>query len=209
MPRYRWSRSASLLLALVAAGAITSPAHAQGGLSGHLGLRVSGFEMVNSADSWDAVYGGTMTQPGVSFELRSKSRWYLSLSADQGDVDGEQVVFLPEPQGTGTTTNLELAPIRLTAGRIFRGESPWSVFVGLGPELVRWEESSEIGSTSASDFGYHATAGLRRNLGRFGLDLSLTYSTVPDALESGAAALLGEDDLGGLTVTLGGAWQLF
>ncbi len=184
-----------------------STARAQGH-SFHLGVRLGAFDLIHSSDSYDAVYGDTMTQIGLGLELRFGRAWFLSLDIDRGEVDGEQIVFIPQPVPSGVETTLELLPVHLTFGRILHPDDPWSFYFGAGPTLVDWEESNEFGSNSSSDFGFHGLVGVRRNLQRWSLDLELLYSSVPDAFESGAAEFFGEDDIGGASLTLGLAFRL-
>lgn len=187
----------TLLISLLAL-----PAQAQGDRF-HIGVRLGTLDLIHSSDSYDAVYGDTMTQVGIGLELRFRQHWFLSLDVDRGEVDGEQVVFLPQPVSTEIATTLEIMPIHLSFGRIFNSEANWSWYFGVGPTFVDWEESSDTGTSSSSDGGFHGLAGLRRNLNHWSLDLELLYSTVPDAFEGGAAAFFGEDDIGGVSLTLG------
>jgi hypothetical protein len=209
-PRRVLSFAAAGLLFLVGFLACGPAARAQGGGDAwRLGVRVSSFDMTQSPDSYDAVYGSSMTLVGVAVEWHPRPRWFLALSADTGDIGGEQVVFLPAPTPSGVATTLKLTPVHISFGRHFRAGEAWSFLLGVGPSQVSWEESSEFGRRSGNDTGLHLRSAVRRAFGPWELDLELLYSTIPDAFaDGGAAAILGEGDIGGLALSLGFGYRL-
>jgi hypothetical protein len=183
---------------------VTQPART----SFHAGVRVTGFTMLRSKDSYDAVYGKPMPQVGLRLEARFAKPWFAALTADYGRVSGEAQVFVPEPIGTGEHVRLTMSHVHLTAGYVFGARSPWSVYAGLGPTLLRWKEEADLESRSATDFGGHALLGLRRSLGRWEAAAEIQYTAIPNAIgEGGAAGFFGEDDLGGLTFGLAATFR--
>lgn len=186
-------------VAFVLALAAASSAHA--GPSWHVGLRAGAFEPTAS-DTYDTLWGGTMVQLGVQAEARFDRGWFLALSVDRGEADGELVA--PGPGGpipTGEPTTLTLMPIHLTVGGIARRDRPWSVYYGAGPSLLQWEDDNAIAPEDRSDNGFHAVAGLRRSFARAAVAAEARWSSIPDALgEGGVSAAFGEDDLGGLAL---------
>jgi hypothetical protein len=200
-PRYRFSAALVLLFAALSfPGAATAE-----GERFLVGLEGGLFEPEGFSESYDAVYGDTLTPLGARFEWAVVPRFALALSTSFVSTDGEQVAILPGegPVPTGIETELELNPWHLTAAYRIHPEGPWSGYVGGGLTLLRFDEANEFEETSGSELGYHAAAGVRRAFGRFVVGLEGLYSTVPDAIgESGAAAAFGEDDLGGLAAKL-------
>ena len=90
-----------------------------------VGLRLGMFDMVNSPDTYDTIYGDPMVQVGVQFEYYPKPWWFLGVSLDHGSVDGEQVALIPEPFPTGVETELTLTPLQLRIGRVVRSSHSW------------------------------------------------------------------------------------
>lgn len=189
----------ALGLALAAA-----PGAAAAGPSWHLGLRAGVFEPTAS-ETYDTLWGDTMVQLGVQAEARFRRGWFLALSADRGEAEGELVgvgpggVLVP----TGDPTDLTLTPIHLTAGGIARRDQPWSVYYGGGPSLLLWEDDNDAFPDEGSDGGVHAVVGVRRSFARAAAAAEARWSTIPDALgEGGVSARFGEDDWGGLALHL-------
>jgi hypothetical protein len=210
-----------LLLALLAipAGAQGGPAAAPGPPAEptgvRLGFRLGAFEPINSADSYDAVFGEPMPQLGLQVEAAIRGRWLLALAVDHGEVDGERVLLTDPPQGTGVPVTLTVTPVQLTAGVLFRPAPRWRAGLGVGPTLLLWEDESAGESRSRTDTGGHVLLGLRRALGspggpeRWSLGGELRYSSVPDAIgQGGVSEFFGEDDLGGLAVQLLALYRL-
>jgi hypothetical protein len=193
--------AAGLLVAL-AGPAVGQAPRFYGGFSAGI------FEPLGFADSYDAVYGETLTPLGADLEARLGERWFVGLSTEWMGADGEQVALVPEPVPTGIATELELNPWHLTFGWIAGSDDGWSFRLGGGATYLVWKESSESAESSGSDPGAHLSLALRRALGRFRLGARARYSTIPDALdeEGGAAAAFGEDDLGGLSLALTAGW---
>lgn len=182
---------------------VAAAAPAAAGPSWHLGLRAGTFEPTAS-ETYDTLWGETMVQIGVQAEARFDRGWFLALSVDRGEADGELVA--PGPGGpipTGEPTTLTLMPIHLTVGGIARRDRPWSVYFGGGPSLLQWEDDNAVAPEDRSDNGYHAVVGLRRSFRRAGVAAEARWSSIPDALgEGGVSAAFDEDDLGGLALNL-------
>jgi hypothetical protein len=174
-----------------------------------VGLRLAGFEMVNSADSYDAVYGDTLLLYGVEAAVVLRGRWLLALAWERGEVDGERVLLTRPPRPTGVSTTLTYAPLHLTLGWILRPAALWEARLGAGPTLLDWDDSSAGESQGGTDTGWHLGAGLRRRVGRWSLGGELRYSSIPDAVgEGGVSAFFDEDDLGGVELAAVAAWRL-
>jgi len=198
-------RRTAWLLVVVA---VLSAASAGAAERFYVGLTAGLFEPYGFADAYDAVYGETLTPIGFELETRLGERWFLALASDFSSADGERVALVPEPVPTGVATELKLNPWRLTFGRVFRAGRPLTVRLGAGATLLSWKETSELESVSGSDLGGHVLLGVRNAFGRFALGAEAVYSTIPDALpEGGAAAQLGEDDLGGLALLATAGWS--
>jgi len=183
--------------------ALAAAAPAAAGPSWHLGLRAGTFEPTAS-ETYDALWGETMVQLGVQVDARFERGWFVALSVDRGEADGELVA--PGPSGpipTGEPTTLTLTPIHLTVGGIARRDRPWSLYFGGGPSLLQWEDDNAIAPEDRTDSGFHGVAGVRRSFARAGVAAEARWSSIPDALgEGGVSAAFGEDDLGGLALNL-------
>jgi hypothetical protein len=192
-----------LALGLVAMAAAARPATAQPArppVEVRLGARLGAFDMVNSPDSYDAVFGEPMPQLGLALEVQPWRRVLLALTYDYGEVDGEQVLPSRPPRQTGVSETLTYQPLALTAAWVANPEARWRWHLGGGLTLLDWKDEGTR-SASGSDSGYHAVAGLRTARARWTLGGELRYSTIPDAVgESGITAFFDEDDLGGLAL---------
>ena len=174
-----------------------------------VGVRLAGFEMVNSADSYDAVYGETMPVGGVEAAAVLRGRLFLALAYERGEVDGERVLLTRPPRPTGVPTELTYAPLHLTLGAVLRPRARWQVRLGAGPTLLDWQDASAGESQGGTDLGWHLAAGLRRELRRWSLGGELRYSTIPDAVgEGGVTQFFGDDDLGGLELAAVASYRL-
>ena len=168
------------------------------------GLRAGLFEMVNAADSYDAVFGEPMPRLGLQLEADWRRRWRFAASVDVGRVEGERVFLTDPPRGTGIDEELTMVPVHLTAAWRFRPRRAWDVYAGLGPSFLSWKDETDFDSESGSDIGGSVVAGVRRQpppaRWRFGGELR--WSTFPGALpDGGAARFFDEDDPGGLSLT--------
>lgn len=195
-------RSAPLLAVLLLAGA--------GGAEGQegrpwrvdLGLRLGAFEMTGADRSYDALYGSDpMFLAGLQAEVQPGERFFVTLAYDRGSVRGERVLLTSPPTPTGFASELTLQPLHLTAGWRFRPEAAWSWHLGVGPTLLRWRDSDDRGSRSASDWGGHLVVGVRRSLGDWSVGGEARYTSIPNAVgDGGVTQHFGEDDLGGVAV---------
>jgi len=201
---------AAALLAAPAARAQDDPpdARPRTPISWAAGVRLGAFDMTNSPDSYDAVYGDPLIFYGASVETQWR-RLRLGLSFDYGTVSGERVLLISgSPRGTGVGQDLTLTPIHLTAAWRFNPGARWEWSAGLGPSWLSWKDEGGGFSDSGSQVGGSAVVALRR--ARPGLNVpgwefggELRWSTFPGALpnEGGVTAFYGEDDPGGLALT--------
>lgn len=197
-------------LALSVLALLAAPAVAQNEPpSWHLGARLGAFDMINSSESYDAVYGSAMPQAGIAVELELRHRLRFALTYDYGQVDGEQVLPTRPPRGTGIDETLTYQPLALTASWVLNPAARWRFALGLGATLLTWKDEGGTRSASGSDPGAQLVAGLDRDLGRWRLGGELRYSTIPDAIgEAGVSKVFGEDDLGGIALHLTAMWRL-
>ena len=175
------------------------------------GLRAGLFDMTNSPDAYDAVFGDPMPRLGAQLELDALRRWRFALTLDYGTVDGERVLLTDPPRGTGVDEELTTLPLHLTAAWRFRPRAAWDAYLGAGPSLLDWEDESEGTSEGGTDTGGSVVLGLRRQRpsppgvrrpGGWEWGGELRWSTFPGALpDEGAAGFFDEDDPGGLSLT--------
>lgn len=210
-------RAPALLLALALPLALAAPAAAQPPAAPaktpaawSLGLRLGAFEMTNSADSYDAVYGDPLPFAGLAGEVEWR-RLRLALSLDYGTLGGERVLLTGgSPRRTGVAQDLTLMPLHLTAFWRFNPGARWEWSAGLGPSLLSWEDEGPGASNDGTDAGGSAALALRRTPGGRVAGWSwggeLRWSTFPGALptDGGVTAFYDEDDPGGLAVTVTG-----
>lgn len=168
------------------------------------GLRAGLFEMVNSPDAYDAIFGDPMPRIGAQLEVDWRARWRFAGSIDYGVVEGERVFLTDPPRGTGIDEELTMVPVHLTAAYRFRPQETWDVYAGLGPSFLSWKDETDFDSESGSDFGGSVVAGVRRQppAARWGFGGELRWSAFPGALpDGGVARFFDEDDPGGLSLT--------
>lgn len=168
------------------------------------GLRGGLFEMTNSADSYDAVFGDPMPRLGLQLEADWGARWRFAASVDYGLVEGERVLLTDPPIGTGVDEELTMIPLHLTLAYRFRPAAAWDLYAGLGPSLLDWTDETDFDEEGGTDPGGSVVLGLRRQpreaRWRFGGELR--WSTFPGAFpDAGAAGFFDEDDPGGLSLT--------
>jgi hypothetical protein len=205
------ARLAVLLLLLLPAAVLPGAAAAQDAGAApppppaewSAGFRLGLFDMINAADSYDAIYGDPMPQIGGQVE-RARGRLRFALSLDYGMVDGERVLLTGGGvRGTGIDEELVLAPLHLTAAWRFNPAARWEWSAGLGPSLLYWSTDSIGGGDSGSDFGGSVVTGVRRRGAAWDLGGELRWSTFPGALDDtgGVTRFYDEDDPGGLALT--------
>lgn len=213
------SAPAVVLGLLVALPAVAQPAGEEDSLpvwrpSWAIGLRAGLFDMTNSPDAYDAVFGDPMPRLGAQLELDRWQRWRFAVTLDYGRVDGERVLLTDPPRGTGVNEELTMIPLHLTAAWRIRPRAVWGWYLGAGPSLLDWKDESAGDSSSGTDVGGSVVVGLRRQR-RFGVVAprppgwewggELRWSSYPGALpDRGVAAFFGEDDPGGLSLTFVG-----
>lgn len=189
--------AAVLLLALAAPAA--APAQ-EADRELRLGFRLGAFEMVNSPDSYDAVYGDPMPLLGGHLEGRVWRRLFLQASLDYGQVDGERAF-----PALGLDSKLTYIPLHTSASWRFTGPPEpgrWEVRAGLGPSFLSWEDDGGVSSADGTEVGANAVLSALRLGRRWHFGGELRWSTFPDAVgDAGVTKLFDEDDLGGLSVS--------
>lgn len=202
---------------LLAQDIARDPAARTSALRWGLGVRGGLFEMTNSPDAYDAIFGDPMPRIGAQLELDWQPRWRLAATLDYGQAEGERVLLTDPPRGTGVNEDLRMMPLHLTAAWRLRPFSRWDWYVGAGPSLLDWESESAGASSGSTDPGASIVLGLRRlsepvtppgtiavgpRPGRWHLGGELRWSTFPDALpDAGVARFFDEDDPGGVSLT--------
>lgn len=201
-----------LILLLPAA---TQAQDADSGTSGgpmrwDIGVRFSSLVSVNAKNSYDAVFGGTMTRYGAQIEFRPRAHFLLSLAAETGSKTGERVLPTRPPISTGVSEKLTLSPVHLSAAWVFHPEAQVSWYAGAGPTFLNWKDESAGESNSGSNTGAHIVGGVRwQSSGRWSLGGEARYSTVPNAVgDAGISKFYNEDDLGGFSISLMGLWRI-
>lgn len=205
---FRWGPCLALCL-LLSPSALAEDDPPREPLRLHLGLRLGAFEMVNSPDSYDAVFGEVMPQLGLGLEVEAGRRWRIALTYDYGRVEGERVLPSEPPISTGFDEELTYRPLELTVAWIFRPEARWRFYAGGGITLVDWQDESQGQSASGSDQGLLVVAGARSQRGKWSWGGELSYSQVPDAIgEGGISRFFDEDDIGGIALHVVTAWRI-
>lgn len=196
-------RRLALLLAAWLAGAGAAGAEAG---KYFLGAQVGLFEPTGFADSFDAVYGGSLVPLGVRFEVGGP-RWFAALTAAQMEADGERVVLVPQPVGTGVATELTLRPYRFSLARRFRGAEAWRPYVGGGVTVLDWRESTSFDTVSDMAHGLHVVGGVARERGRWRWGGEAVVSRIDAGANAGLLEQFGEDDLGGVEIAVYAGWS--
>ena len=206
-PRER--RLSTALAALAAALALGWPAPAEAVSSWHLGVRGGTLEL--SSGPYDAVYGESPTALGLQAEARfGNEAFFVRLAADRGEADGELIA--PRPGGgilrTGEPTEITVTPIHFSAGLVDPGRigpATFGYYVGGGLTWLDQEEDNRIETTSGSGTGLHAVLGVRWHLGgpdgRVAVGAEALWFSASGVFDGGAAALLDDEDLDGLSLT--------
>lgn len=183
--------------------ALSAPAAAQDeGRDLRLGLRLGAFDMVNSPDSYDAVYGDPMPLLGVHLEGRVWRRLFLQASLDYGQVDGERAF-----SAVGIDTTLTYIPLHTAASWRLTGPAEtgrWEVRAGLGPSFLSWEDDGDVAGADGTEVGGNALLSALRLGRRWHFGGEVRWSTFPDAVGGDGPTvtnLFDEDDLGGLSVS--------
>lgn len=180
------------------------------------GVSVRGFGLVgvnffSAADSFDAVLGsrsGAIFGGGV--QVTFPVGLYAEVAAWRFTADGERVFVGPDEQvfPLGIATEITVVPIELTAGWRFTNVSRHVVpYAGAGVNWYRYEEHGDFAETGEDvderTTGFHLTGGVEGRLTRWlRVAGEATWASVPDALQGGVAAALGEDNLGGTSIRL-------
>lgn len=177
------------------------------------GVRLGGFEMINSEDSYDAVFDDPMPMLGLQLDWRFRRRWVLEATLDWGEVDGERVLLADPPVGTGVDETLTYVPLHLAASWSFYRADPWELRVGAGPSLLWWEDDSDVElagvdtTEDGTEIGASAILSVRRAFTAWTLGGELRWSTFPDAAgDSGVTRFFDEDDLGGASLHVVALW---
>lgn len=189
--------------ALLAAALAASPARAS---SWFVGVEVGDFDPSGFSDAYDAVYGGGLTPVGLRVEW-SAERWFAVLSAARMETEGERVVLVPQPVGTGVASRLELEPVRLSVAYRFRPGRAWRPYAGGGISTLGIREETRFDDFSDRTQGLHVLGGIswRRRALRAGAEL--VVSTIDSGDAGGLLEPFGEDDLGGRTLSLYLGWS--
>lgn len=167
------------------------------------GLRLGAFEMINSSDTYDAIFGDPMPMLGAQVEWEPWPRLLVGLSLDYGRVTGELVRLSDPPTGTGVGAKLTYIPVHLTAAwRADRG-GDWAVHLGAGPSWLSWDFDSRVSTSDGSETGGHLLVSLRRLRESWIFGGELRWSSFPDAIgDAEASKFFGDDDAGGLALQL-------
>ena len=176
------------------------------GITWRAGIRFGDHDFTEAEQSVDAVFGGdSASMVGVQLEAQFSKGFFLGLSYESGDVSGKRVVLIPNapPIQTNIDETLDIEPLRVTAGWMFRKDEAWAPVVGAGLTSLSWSEEGGGESVSGSDTGYHLMGGIRYQRTRFSIGGEIEMSSASGSVgEGGVTQFFGEDDLGGTSIHL-------
>lgn len=170
--------------------------------------RLSYFDPTQASETFDANFGG-----GSGIEIGGGGIWkfanglYLEGALDYYKQSGDKVyIGGGQTINSGFGTDITIIPITATAGYCFMRKAAWSPMVGGG---IGYYNVNVTDGDAKSKLGYHLLAGAEFLRDRnFGLGAELKFSSVPDVLgHSGTSRLFGEDNVGGITLTVRGVWR--
>lgn len=197
----RGSRIAAAALAV--AWLAAAPAGAGGWF---VGAEAGDFDPSGFSQAYDAVYGESLTPVGLRVEW-SAERWFVALSAARMEADGERVVLVPQPAGTGVATTLELEPARLSVAYRFRPRRTWRPYAGAGLSSLEVREETRFEEFSDRTSGLHVLGGVSWQRRALRAGAELVVSTIDAGDAAGLLDQFGEDDLGGRTLSLYLGWS--
>ena len=196
--------TALLLAVLLGAPTVLALDLEEAAIEGRLGY----FTPTGASDTFDANFGG-----GEDITFGAGGLWkfdnglYLEGAFDYYNQSGDKVYLGGgSTQSTGFGTEITIIPITMTGGWSFMKGASWSPMVGagLGFYLVDVPDGEADNS-----LGFHFNAGaefLKQQ--NFGLMAEVRMSFVPDAIgHAGTSAFYGEDDVGGITLTIKALWR--
>ncbi len=153
------------------------------------------FDMTNSRESFNAVYGTGMFSFGGGIKAVHDSGFFIKASVDAMWKEGEKVYITSNGYvKTGFKTNINIIPVTISGGMHFKRDSKISPYVGGGLGFYSWSEEDD----RQTNFGYHILGGLDYTLkNNLYLQGEFRWSFVPNAIgNEGMSLFLNEDDIG-------------
>jgi opacity protein-like surface antigen len=161
--------------------------------------RLGFFNMTNSGNSFDAVYGSSGVIFGGGVKVLHETGIFGKVNLDYLRKSGEKVYITDAGfEKTGVETNIRIVPLTFSTGIQFRMDKNLSPFVGAGIGAYFWSEEDD----PRTDFGYHFMGGLDYALNKnFYLEGEFRWNFVPNAIgDRGVSAFFDENDLGGINL---------
>lgn len=183
------------------------------------GVVHAGLITFQAQDSFEAVLD-TRSGPifGGGVQVRLPWNLYAEVGGSRFRQDGERVFVGPNREvfRLGIPTTITITPIEFTGGYRYRPclrnprmrtcqPSRFAAYGGGGLTVMRYEEVSDFAGPDENlnewFRGFHVVGGADYQLQRWvAVGGEVAWSSVPDAFgETGAAAALGDDNLGGTT----------
>lgn len=198
--------AASLWILAVLPAAAQTPADPRNEPLVRIGVRAGAVAMGNEA--FETVYGSTLPLFGADASLAPGRRWSVRLSGEAGRSDGELFIPAPDPAPQDFGIEFETVVAHLTVLRAFPFARRWNVRGGIGASYVNWREEAEFDSASGSGAGAHAVVELVYRRSAWEVGPALMYWIAPEALpDSGLGGALNERALGGIQLSITGAWR--
>ncbi len=206
MKTYRtWTWTGLVVAALLLLTLFTTPdARAEGFVEdSSFGLLLGNFDPINSADSYNAVYGSSDMFYGLRWDYHLREFLTIQGEYHHFAASGERVNQLDDGWvSNGIPEDLTYDGLLATAIYQFRRDYGTRPFVGAGLGFYMIDVSSTVGGQSFNKPGYHFSAGaLFLAEKRISFTGEIRWSMIPGVLgdnPNSVSAYYGDSDAGGL-----------
>ena len=176
-----------------------------------LGIDGGYFDMTNARQSAKAVFGDI---PG-GYILGASIRWqagdafFVGIGGRFFQREGQRAFVADKnspPFRLGHPLTLRIIPVHAFVGYRFSPLGRLVPYVGLGPGLATYRETSVVGElevepVSETKFSGQLLAGFESGRGRLRFGVEAAYSIVPNSAGvAGVSKVYGESDIGGVTI---------